>query len=363
MRIKISLISACLFASSALFADSTNIADALKNGKINGEFFIYAEQSDIKGADNEGFGSGSFNLGFTTDSLYGFKLDVGSRANHAFWEIDGGEYAQIDKAVLHTANIAYSHPHLDVILGRQEINLEWMEDFHEALVGVTRALPYTTITVGYTQRVAVADGDKPLRGFAEIGDIADNGAFVADIKYDGIEYLVLNPYVYYADDVALWAGAKAAYDGDFGEFKIGGTLQYVLSDEDNINDGSFLQAEARGTFAGVNAFLGFLKTDKDGGVGSIRAAGDNVNFFEDGDQIFEIDARTFYIGVNGAWNKFEFGGIFGSTEYAGGKMRELDLTIAYDLTEHFNLSAAFVNGNGEGDNDYNKIIAQAIYSF
>ncbi|MDR2081032.1 MAG: Opr family porin [Campylobacteraceae bacterium] len=359
MKIKISLISACLLTGSALFADSTNIVDALKNGKINGEFFIYAEQSDIKNADNQGFGSGSFDLGFTTDSLYGFTLDVGSRANHAFWEIDGGEYTQNSKAVLHTANIAYSHPHLDVILGRQKLNLEWAEDFHEALVGVVKAFPYTTIVVGYTQRAAIADGDQPLSAFEKIGD---DGAFVVDAKYEGIEYLVLNPYIYYANDVALWTGAKAAYDGDFGEFKIGGTLQYVLSDEDTGNDGSFLQAEARGTFANVNAFLGFFKTDKDGGIGSINAIGD-IDIFEDGEQIYEIDAQTFYLGANGSWNRFKFGGIFGSTEYDGGKMRELDLSIAYDLTEHLNLSAVFVNGNGDRDNDYNKISAQAVYSF
>jgi hypothetical protein len=361
MRVKISIISACLLAGgSALLADSANIADALKNGKINGEFFIYAEQSDIKGADNEGFGSGSFNLGFTTDSLYGFTFDVGSRANHAFWEIDGGEYTQSAKAVLHTANIAYSHPHLDVILGRQKIELEWIENYHEALVAVAKGIPYTTITAGYTQRAATADGDQPLSSFAKIGD---NGAFVVDAKYEGIQDLVLNPYVYYANDIALWTGAKAAYDGDFGEFKIGGTLQYVQSKEDEGEDGSFLQAEARGTFAGVNAFLGFLKTDKDGGAGSITALGDNIDIFEDGEQIFRIDAKTFYLGANGAWNRFKFGGVFGSTEYSGGKMRELDLTIGYDLTDNLNISGAFINGNGEGDNDYNKVTAQAVYSF
>jgi hypothetical protein len=360
MKIKISLIAAGLFAGSALFADSANITDALKNGKINGEFFIYAEQSDIKGADDEGFGSGSFDLGFTTDSLYGFTFDVGSRANHAFWEIDGNEYTQSAKAILHTVNIAYSHPHLDVILGRQKIELEWMEDYHEALVLVGKGIPYTRILVGYAQRIATADGDQPLSGFNKIGK---DGVFVADVKYEGIQDLVLNPYFYYANNYALWGGAKAAYDGDFGEFKIGGTLQYVQSAEDNDSkkDGSFLQVEARGTFADVNAFLGFLKTGKKG-IGAITDLGD-IYLFEDGYQIYEKYAKTFYLGANYKWNKFEFGGIFGNTEYNDGKMREFDLTIAYGLTNNLKLSGAFVNGNGEGDDDYNKVSLAAVYSF
>jgi hypothetical protein len=349
-----------LLTNSALFADSTSIVDALKNGKINGEFFLYGEQSDIKAADDEGFGSGSFNLGFTTDSFYNFKLDVGSRANHAFWEVDGGEYDQDDKAVLHTANIAFSHPHLDVILGRQKIELEWIENYHEALVFVGKGLPYTTIIAGYTQRTATADGDQPLSGFEKIGK---NGAFLVDAKYEGIKDIVLNPYIYYADDVAVWTGAKALYDANFGEFQLGGTLQYARSDEETGKDGSFLQLEARGTFAGVNAALGFMQTGKDVGAGSMNAVGENINFFEDGEQIFEVNADTFYLSLNGAWNRFKFGGIFGSTDYDGGKMRELDLTVSYDLTDNLNLFGAFINGNGEGDNDYNKITAQAVYSF
>ncbi|MDR1615150.1 MAG: Opr family porin [Campylobacteraceae bacterium] len=360
MKVKISFAVAVLFVNSALLADSTTIVDALKNGKINGEFFLYAEQADVSDGDNYGFGSGSFDLGFKTDSLYDFTFSVGSRANHKFWKIHSGDYPQNTKAILHTANIAYSHPHLDVLFGRQEINLNWVSDFHEALVLVGKGIPYTTIVAGYTQRIAVADGDQPLRDFDKIGD---SGAFVIDAKYEGIKDIVLNPYVYYAEDIAAWTGVKATYDADFGEFQLGGTLQYARSDEDTGEDGSFLQAEARGTFGGVNAALGFMKTDKDGGVGSMNAIGENINFFEDGEQIFNLDADTFYISLNSKWNRFVFGGIFGSTDYDGGKMREFDLTVSYDLNNNLNLYGAFVNGNGEGDNDYNKILAQAVYSF
>jgi hypothetical protein len=363
MKIKMSLAVAALFASSALFADSTSIADALKNGKANGEFSVYAEQSDIKSSDDEGFGSGSFNLGYSTDSFYDFTLSVGSRANHKFWEIDGNEYSDNAKAILHTANIAYSHPHLDVILGRQEINLNWVSDFHEALVGVVKAIPDTAIVVGYTQRVAIADYDSPLSNFEKLGE---DGAFVVDAKWSGVEGLVVNPFIYYANDVALWLGARVDYDKTFSDFSVGGTVQYTQSDEDNGNNGSFLHLEARGSFAGVNANLGFIKTDKDGGIGSIAAAGENVNPFEDGDQLLEVDAQTIYLGASYEFKDFALSALYGYTEYAGdAKFNELDLGVGYNLNDNLALQGFLIvgSGNDKACNDYTKVTLGALYTF
>ncbi|MDR1555289.1 MAG: Opr family porin [Campylobacteraceae bacterium] len=364
MKVKISLATAALFASSMLFADSTSIADALKNGAVNGEFGIYAEQSNNQDRDDDGFGSGSFNLGYSTDSFYGVKLSVGSRANHDFWEVHSGDYEQSTKAILHTANIAYSHPHLDVVFGRQEINLNWVSDFHEALVGVIKAVPDTSIIVGYTQRVAVADYDSPLDGFNKLGE---DGAFVVDAKWSGVEGLVVNPFVYHANDVATWAGVRADYDKTFGDFSVGGTVQYTQSDEDNLpDDGSFLHLEARGSFVGVNANLGFIQTGKDVGLGSIAAAGENVNPFQEGDQVVETDAQTIYLGASYNLKGFVLSGLYGYTEYANNaKFNELDLGVGYDLNENLALEGYLIlgSGNDAANNDYTKFTLGATYSF
>ncbi|MDR0407962.1 MAG: Opr family porin [Campylobacteraceae bacterium] len=363
MKTKISLTAAALFASSALFADSTSITDALTNGKVSGEFAIYADQAKIKDSNNKGFGSGSFNLGYSTDSFYDFTLSAGSRANHAFWEIHSKDYEQNAKAILHTANIAYSHPHLDVVLGRQEINLNWASDFHEALVGVVKAIPDTAIVVGYTQRVATADYDSPLSGFDKLGD---DGAFVVDARYNGVEGLIVNPFIYFANDVATWAGARADYDREFSSFSVGGTAQYTQSSEDNGDDGSFLHLEARGSFIGINANLGFAKTDKNGGAGSIAAAGENVNPFEDGEQLFEVDASTVYLGASYEFKDFAFSALYGYTKYANdAKFNELDLGVGYDLGDNLALQGFLIVGSGNDNayNDYTKVTLGAVYSF
>jgi hypothetical protein len=364
MKIKISLAAAGLLVGPALFADSTSIANALKIGSFGGEFSVYGQQTDPKHGSDNGYGVGSFNMFYSTDSFYGFKLSAGSRANHAFWEVHSGNYknGETDKAILHTANIAYSHEYFDAILGRQEINLNWMSDFHEALVGVLKVAPDTAIILGYSQRAAAADFDAPLAPFAKLGE---KGAFVADVQWKGVEGLVVNPFVYYASKVAKWGGAKVDYDLEISDFAVGGTAQYTLSKENSGEDGSFLQVEARGGFKGLNAKLGYFKTDKKGGAGSITAAGDNVNPFEDGDQIFEVDARTFYLGASYEIANFTLSALYGDTKFAGDeKFKELDLGVGYQLSEKLALQGFLINGNGNGSyDDYTTIKLGASYSF
>jgi hypothetical protein len=365
MNIKMSLAAASLLAGTVLLADSTTITDALKNGTFGADLSLYGEYSDIKHIDNQGFGSGSFNMFFSTDAFYGVTVSAGSRANHAFWEIDGGEYIQADKAVLHTANVAYTHKYFDAILGRQEINLNWVSDFHEALVGVLKIVPDTTIIAGYTQRKATADFDSPLVPFDKLGE---DGALVVDATWSGrgvVEGLKVNPFVYYVHHLSTWAGAKVDYDKKFTDFAVGGTIQYTQSDEDgNRKDNSFLQLEARGSFIGIGAKLGYFKADKDGGANTIIAAGENVNPFEDGDYIFEVDANTFYLGATYDFQDFAFSALYGYTKYdADGKFNELDLGVGYKLSDNLALQGFLINGDGNQNDDYIKVTLGATYTF
>ena len=364
MKIKISLAAAAILTGTALFADSTSLADALKNGAFQGDLGLYTEYSNVKDADNLGFSSASFNMLFSTDRFYGFQANVGSRANHAFHEVDGNEYFQEDKAVLHTANIGYSNDYIDVVLGRQEINLNWVSDFHEALVGVFKGVPDTTIIAAYTQRMAVANYDEPLSRFERLGD---DGAYVVDAQWNGVDGLNVNPFVYHVPDIATWFGAKVDYDKEFENFAFGGTLQYTQSDEDVGEDGSFLQVEARGSIDSLNAKVGYFKTDKDAGAGSIGAAGENVNPFEDGDQIFLSDAKTFYAGADYEIGNLSLIALYGYTKYANdGKFHEFDLGVGYALSENLNIEGFVVIGddnNGGYSQDYSKVTLGAIYSF
>lgn len=364
MKIKISLVAATMLTGTALFADSTNLADALKNGTFQGDIGLYTEYANIKDASNKGFSSASFNMQFSTDYYYGFQLSAGSRANHAFHEVDGNEYFQEDKAILHTANIVYSNDYIYTVLGRQEINLNWMSDFHEALVGVFKSVPNTIITAGYTQRMAVAKYDEPLVGFKKLGE---DGAYVADLQWKGVKGLNINPFVYHVPDIATWVGTKVDFDKRFDSFALGIMAQYTQSDENIGEDGSFLQAEARGSVGELSAKFGYFQADENVGAGSMTVAGENVNPFIDGEQIFINNAKTFYAGADFVAGDFSFRALYGYTKYAGdGKFHEFDVGAGCNLSENLGLEAfiIFGNDNNKGySGDYSKVTFGAVYGF
>ena len=62
-----------------------------------------------------------------------------------------------------TANVSYSTDKATIIVGRQAIDLEWMGDYHEAVVGALTYVPDTTIVLGHTQRFMEVNADEALQ--------------------------------------------------------------------------------------------------------------------------------------------------------------------------------------------------------
>lgn len=373
MKLSFSLVAlSCLLASSLSADVSTDLKEAFANGKISGDIVLYGEQQNNSGSNPDaGFTMGSVGLGYETADFNGFKAALGFRGNHEFSEVEDNDYDNADQpsAILHTANISYANKYVTLTLGRQEMDLEWMGDFHEAYVGVITAIPDTTITIAHSDRVAVADADGALEKFHEFS--SDNGINVFDVKYEGIEGLALNAYYYNAQDVVDWYGAKVDYDKDM----FGGTLHYTTSNEDvaNAEDGSILAAEVRGNFSSVALTLGYITTDKDGGIGgmnqnnydgSMATAGDNINPFEDGNQVYQADADTYYFSVGYEIKSLTLSALYGSTDYGSDSEDELNIAAEYGITDELSVGAVFVNVNAENsDDDYNRFSFTASYAF
>ena len=358
---KISLIATSLLLTSSLSADNS-FDSAIKAGTVSGDVTLYGEKASLSGGnEDEGFTSGSIGLGYETGSLNGFKASVGFRANHDFSEEEGTDYSadETTKAILHTANISYTNKYFGVTVGRQESDLEWMGDFHEAIVAGITAIPDTTVVLGFTNRMGVADADAPLEAFDKVND--DNGAYVLDAKYEGIEGLVINPYFYNIPDLAKWYGLKVDYNSDM----FGLTAHGAKSDvEGSSEDGQVLHFEARTELSGLSLNAGYITTDNDSGVGAMDTLGDNINPFEDGNQVYEADADTAYIGLGYGFNGVELGAIYGKTDYASDKEKEFNLTVDYSITDSVALGAVFVDVNAENsDDDYNRVALTLEYSF
>ena len=374
---KISLIASSLLIASGLSANSFD--EAFKAGTASGDITVYGERQNNSGGNKDsGFSNGSINLEYETGDYNGFKLAVGARANHDFSEVENGDYSNGEdtKSVFHTLNISYENEFGSFTIGRQEIDLEWLGDYHEAAVLGVTAIPDTTVVLGLTKRVAVADSDGPLVNFTDFGITGDSKeidyAAVLDLKYEGIEGLIVNPYFYDADNLAKWYGAKIDYDNDI----YGVTVHGATSNEDvrGIEDGQIIHLEGRLNLAGFGFNLGYVSTDNKGGAGSMVALGDNINPFDtlrggDGNQVYTIDADTTYLNVSKEVYGIELGALYGQTKYDNGaisglKEKEFDLTVDYGITDNLSVGALYVNVDAaNSNNDYDKVSLILEYSF
>jgi len=240
----LSLVAILSIGALSLYAeDGGSLQNAFRNGKISGSLNVYAERYNMSNSTQKdhGFSLSSVDLNYETGSFKGFKTSFGFRGNHNFTQVENGDYGSGSEpsAVLHTANVSYTNDYISIILGRQEIYLEWMGDFHEAYKGIITAIPNTTIT--YVHSVSYdgnANNDDAALGKFDKTN-ANKGIDVFDVKYESlVKGMILDGYYYHAQAVADWYGAKIDYDNDI----FGFSAQYAASNEKVItqSNGSIL---------------------------------------------------------------------------------------------------------------------------
>lgn len=282
---------------------------------------------------------------------------------------------EADKVVVNVANLEYSRGIGTLIAGRQAIGLEWIGDYHNAVVGVlsTNGL---TLTAGYTDSKAVTDPDAPLAKFSDIGE---DGAYVVDAVYDIAGHAKVNAYYMTADTVYN-------SDGDLlkGFSAVGGKIEgsamginlvakYAQTKEDAVGtpDGDIMAFEAGYSTDAFGVKAGYIATDKTGGIGSLAALGDNINPLDTGNAVYGTDAKTYYVGANASVAGFDLGALYGSTKYdsyegvtTAGTEKELNLTIGKELAKNFNASILYADISAEDSaSDSSYISAQLTYSF
>ena len=372
----ISLVACGLILSSTMAFGADTIDAAFKEGKASGSLALYGEKYDNKenNADS-GFGNGNATVAFETGSFYGLSAKAEFKGNINLGEIEkddrdgGSDSAFANNSLMTEAYIKYAMEGFAISAGRQAIDLEWLGDYNESVVAAITAVPDTTIVLGYTDRQAES-GIDVSEDFSDIN--GNKGAYVADIKYAGLQSVEFNPYYYVAPDAVDFYGLKTTVSTDY----FGAIAHYAESDVDtvfgtanNYQDGSIAHLELNTTVADLSAAVGYIKTDKDGGVGAMDVAGDNINPFDDGDQVYGADARTVYGSLGYTIAGVELGALYGQTTYgtADYKEKELNLTAGYGITESVTASILYGDVNADSDDsntfDYNKVLASVEYTF
>ena len=364
-KIYMSTIAAAILSTGAL-ADSSSIKEAFENGKFSGDVTLYGESYHFNGdVANAGYAMTSIGLAYETDTLNGFKVSLAARTNHKLREHEDDDYSdgKDPEAAFSVVNVSYAMDKALFTVGRQEIGLEWIGDFHEAVVAELTYVPDTTITIGHSQRYMAVDNDAALERMADIGD---HGISFIDVKYEGIENTVINPYFMDQDDDFNAYGLKATTS--IGPIDL--TAHYAATNEDGrdedgekIKDGDITHLEIGTSVSDINLALGYIRSDD--GVGSIANIDDNIDPSEElGGGIYGVDADTFYGSISADIGIVSLGALYTSVKHENDRDDEIVLSAGVAVTDALSVeltafSADFEHSNDDIDGAY----VTASYSF
>ena len=367
---KVSLVVSGLILSSTMTFAADTIDSAFKEGKVTGSLGIYGQKVEVKNFEPDfGYANANATLGYETASFYGISAKAEFKGNLKLGEVEKGDYKSEDAfqntALMTEAYLKYANEMIALKAGRQAVDLEWMGDYQQAVIAEITAIADTTIVLGYSQRKAESGIDLS-EDFDKFNE--NKGAYVADIKYAGFAGVKFNPYFYSAPDMADWFGLKTTFSAD----NFGLIAHYAATNEDSnkngqLEDGTIGHVELNTKIEDFTAAVGYIKTDKDGGAGSMAEIGDNISPFEDGNYVYEIDAKTIYGSLGYTIADIELGALYGQTKFERDyKEKELNLTVAYSFTDSLEASVLYADIKADkdyGDLDYNKILASVEYSF
>lgn len=380
---KIAIVTCGLVLNSIILLGNEDISSvksldsAFKNGKIEGSLTLYGkdiendkkvEYKEGKFSKKVGYLNGNAVLSYETASFYGFSAKAEFKGNIDLGEVHNGDRKNNAKtpyensALLTQGYLKYDIEDFYVIAGRQEVELEWLRDYHEGVFSGISFIPNTSIVLGWTKRKS----ESTVRMSEDFWEMNENkGVYVADIKNNSLEFVEINPYFYEAPNLANWYGLKTTFINEY--FNL--AAQYVQGNSDkktDLKDESLAQIELNTNIGDLTILAGYIKTDKQGGAVTIATGGDNSSF-EDKNYIFDINARTRYGGLGYSISNISFDVLYGHTKYGEENFteKELNFRVEYAINDSFNTSFLYVNvnTNNSGDTDYDKYIAAITYNF
>jgi hypothetical protein len=140
-----------------------------------------------------------------------------------------------------------------------------------------------------------------------------------------------------------------------------------------LEDGKIWEGTAYLSYAGYKGTLGYSKTGKKNGIGSLNKAGEQVDQFEEGDYVLVQNARTTYFQLSKTFFDISLTAMYGQTKFDEGsvknlKQKEFDLWASYNFTKNLGAALGYTITEGEKsqalkDQNLKQLNATLTYKF
>lgn len=292
-KLSLAAITVAGLTSSSFAADT--LADAFKNGKVNGE--LHAWYTDREGSStansaatakiNSDLFSTGLVLGYTTDTLYGFSLGATFQSSYAPFADGAVGTAGTAKddfkadmygsgAILSEAYVNYAVGKTNVKVGRQFISTPLIngsgsrmikQSFEGALITNTD-LPQTTLATGVvTKYQARTSNTGDIPKFNELNAGHDYAYTLLAIN-KSITGVTLTAQWARLNDYADFYYAEAAYAGKMGEFSYALATNYELRVPNigTAKDGTMYGAKLDLGYSEFKTYVAYTEITDDGDV-------------------------------------------------------------------------------------------------
>ena len=293
----LSAISGFALLPGMVSADvETSLLETFKQGEVTGQLksYYFSQTFDAEGLDDSQIWVNGGNLGYKTDSFYGFKLGGTFQASFVGAKDDPQERTRgtldADGAVLSEAYIRYNVSNTELKAGRQYLKSpmvagsgsRMIKESFEAYLLSNKDIPDTPVTAGYvtryqtrTDRSRYADNwfvDYEQNGTGDPGDfykIGDDGMFFIYLKNNSVKNLGIQAqYLNVLDEVAgFYADAKYTFDIQFKPY-LAAQIYYTDYDDDTKDNNDLYGFKGGVKVSDFDIFAGY--TSAGGDVGDAR---------------------------------------------------------------------------------------------
>lgn len=284
-------------------------------------------------------------------------------------------------AILYQGFIGYTSNYFDLSVGREELDLEWVNDYVEgARFAVKIPQGGTEIKAFWFYRQAVAD-------YNEITPFEDNRighTIIAGISNNSYEPLLVEAYFINLDSVTryatedaipsfngAWLGANLNYGNDFVASSTSLKYAYLNSKLANFTDLHFLQVEENlefnlADYHKLGVQVGVMKVfNKNNGdnVVTLNALGDQRPLEQGDSYLYNTNALSAYIGLNyGFADWLEVALAYGNTSGSKDEGKKVSPINEIDLSltgKYAGLEAGFVYSKLLGNTNFNESDSKA----
>ena len=385
-KIKLSLI-AIIAAGSCSIMSADTLAQALQGGKVSGEVTATYENRKVDTElskwsnyyNNTSYSVGSFALKYETAQwnnlsltskvrMYSTLFEGGKNETHfqgkgdaseRFYDKDGSSQATDIEELF----VTYKKNNVTVKAGRQFIATDWMNKTQDA-VRVNANYDNTSLEAIWSKK----HGRVYSRDYRPVSEMnSSEGVYKIALTQKLNENISITAYDFIANDVRDIMGGRA-------NFKYGDTsvrTHYAVNNDkqDSTNDSSIIDLMVSTKIGDFSPYAGYVQIDKDAGF--THMAGETIIPFEEGDQMYLKNAKTYYVGVSKSFGKLSSTLLYGATSYDKGSnnftQEEATVWLGYPLTKDLksNLGYTIVtNDSADTDEtDLKQVNLTLTYSF